>query len=169
MAGWFISPSAPGLLWSLFYCTVKADSPFLLQRLSVLCSYWHLSTKASAVNTDNSLHLKQWPSLHLLSNYCSADILCEVWIQSGFYSAIDLIWGSCLCRHYAPGHWFDFEWLFWMNVAIFSPASLFWTLFIFRRQADPCFNRLLQYDSQSLLMSVFPKDWLRHCSIRLMT
>lgn len=170
--GWMIhlSPSAPGLLWSLFYCTVKADSPFFLQRLSVLCSYWHLSTKACTVNTDNSLHLKQWPSHHLFSKYCSADILWKVWIQSEFYSAIDLTWGSCLRRHFTPRYWFDFNWLLWMNVAISSPAILLWALFIFMRQVDPCFNRLLQTThSHSLHTSIFPEDGLRRRSIGLMT
>lgn len=47
--------------------TLNRSLLFLLKRLSVLCSYWHLSSWAYAVNTDNSLHLKQWSSLHLLT------------------------------------------------------------------------------------------------------
>lgn len=50
------------------------------------------------------------------------------------------MWGSCLCRHYAPRLWLAFDWLLSMNVAISSPAVLCWTLFIVMRQADPGFK-----------------------------
>lgn len=84
-----------------------------------------------------------------------------------------MIWESCLCRHYAPRHRFDLDWLLSMNVAIYSSAILFWTLSIIMRQADPCFNHIVccsiaTSHRHSLLMSVLTKDRLRCCSIRLM-
>lgn len=142
--------------------------PFLLERLSVLCSYWHLSTRASAVNTDNRLHLKTMaaPSSVQRLLLCGHFMLLFEYSQ-GFTEP--LIWSrTVVCADIKPpGAGLILTARPSMNVAISSPAVPLWTSFIFMRQANPCFNCVLQYGSQSQLLSVFPSDWLRNCSTGL--
>lgn len=53
--GWMIhlSPCPRTVVILILLHGLSGPLPFLLERLSVLCSYWHLSTTASAVNTDS--------------------------------------------------------------------------------------------------------------------